>query len=138
MENRKMDFFIPMVPPRTTHQQKKLRVKPGGGVRIYEPSRLKDARDKLTGHLWEYKPMVPFQGAVSCSVTWLFPTSSRKKRGTWKITRPDCHNLNKLLFDVMQSLHFWEDDAQVVHEETMKMWHTEPGIKIKIVSVDDL
>jgi len=66
-------------------------------------------------------------------VKWLFPTRKKKDHGQYKITRPDTHNLNKLLFDVMTDLKFWSDDAQVVSEIIEKFWTCGvPGIWIAI------
>ena len=40
-----MEFFIPMVPPTITHQEKKVRVVNGKPI-FYEPEKLKTARQK--------------------------------------------------------------------------------------------
>ena len=41
-----MEFFIPMVPPTITHQEKKVNVVNGKPI-FYEPEKLKTARQKL-------------------------------------------------------------------------------------------
>lgn len=100
---------------------------------LYEPDNLGDARDKLAGHLYKHAPNKPFDGPLQVTVTWLFLTKEEKKHGLWKTTRPDAHNLNKLLFDVMEDLGFWEDDAQIAHEIIQKFWTFDmPGILINI------
>ena len=44
-----MEFFMSMIPPTVTHQEKKVSVINGHPV-FYEPSELKAARRKLTDH----------------------------------------------------------------------------------------
>ena len=50
-----MEFFMSMIPPTVTHQEKKVSVINGRPV-FYEPSELKAARRKLTDHLAKYRP----------------------------------------------------------------------------------
>ena len=45
-----MEFFMVMVPPTVTHQEKQVHVVNGKPV-FYEPAELKRARQKLVGHL---------------------------------------------------------------------------------------
>ena len=68
-------------------------------------------------------------------VKWFFPTNDANKAdGDWRTSRPDTHNLNKLLFDVMEDLGFWVDDSLVVSETIQKFWVKESpsGIYIQI------
>ena len=135
MSNR-LDFFVPMKPPRTTHQQKKVRVITYGVKSkpiFYEPPSLIAARGKLSSHLAQHAPAQRMEGPLRVVVKWLFPTKKKKDHGQYKITSPDTHNLNKLLFDVMTDLGFWHDDAQVCCEIIEKFWTCgTPGIWISI------
>lgn len=124
-------FFLPIKPPTTTHQMKAVAIKKGKPV-FYEPARLKDARAKLAAHLAAHTPPHPFDGPLQVLVKWCFPATKRATNGQWKHTRPDAHNLNKLLFDVMTDLRFWNDDAQVVSEITQKFYADVPGVFIQI------
>ena len=45
-----IEFFMPMIPPSVTHQEKKVMVVKGKPI-FYEPDALKTARGKLIGHL---------------------------------------------------------------------------------------
>ena len=49
-KQKMVEFFMPMVPPECTHQEKKVRVVNGKPV-FYEPENVKAARSKLTAHL---------------------------------------------------------------------------------------
>jgi Holliday junction resolvase RusA-like endonuclease len=127
-----MQFFCPMHPPRTTHQTQAVRVV-NGKPRFYAPPELQQARAQLSSHLAEHRPDEPYEGGVRVTVKWLFATKDRKQHGKYKTTRPDAHNLNKLLFDCMTDLGFWTDDAQVASEIIEKFWTIEtPGIFINI------
>lgn len=130
------EFFMAMKPPTCTHQEKKARViyKDGKPVpSFYEPAELQTARAKLEAHLAKHIPNKPYEKAVRCVVKWCFPIVNNKHRdGEWKATAPDTHNMNKLLFDVMEDLGYWKNDALVASEIIEKFWADKPGIYIRI------
>jgi Holliday junction resolvase RusA-like endonuclease len=104
---------------------------------FYEPPRLVDARGKLLAHLYKHRTTMPKEVPIQAIVKWLYPTKKKMDHGRYKITRPDTHNLNKLLFDVMTDLKFWHDDAQVCSEIIEKIWTTAvPGIWISLQLID--
>ena len=117
-----VEIWLPMKKvPTATHQEKQVSCKSGKPV-FYEPPRLTEARALLESKLAPYRPEQPLSGPLACSVKWLFGTKRKALHGQPRDTRPDCHNLNKLLFDVLTDLHFWKDDAQVVEEHIRKTW----------------
>lgn len=124
-------FFMPMIPPTTTHQQKQVTVRNGKPV-FYEPEDLKAARAKLMAHLGKHVPENKFDGGVHLMVKWLFPITGDHKDGDWKITKPDTDNLNKLLKDCMTDLGYWKDDQLVASELIQKFYAETPGIFIQI------
>ena len=125
-----IEFFMPMIPPTATHQLKQVRVG-NGKPRFYEPAAVKAARAKLTAHLAGHRPPEPMDGPLSLMVKWCFPAKD-KTNGSWRTSRPDTDNLNKLLKDCMTALGFWHDDAQVAQEIIEKFWADLPGIYIRI------
>lgn len=129
-----LKFFLPMIPPTVTHQQKKVHVVNGKPVH-YEPARLAAARSKLTAALGKHAPVRRLQGPVRLMVKWCFPIKGKRTDGSWKITKPDTDNLQKLLKDCMTDVGFWKDDAQVCSEIIEKFWATIPGI---FISVEEL
>lgn len=132
-----MQFFMPMIPPTVTHQEKKTTVnKNTGKVIYYEPVELKDARAKLTAALHEHVPESPFTGATQLQVCWMFPCGDNHESGAWKTTKPDTDNLQKMLKDIMTDLGFWTDDALVCCELISKHWSDVPGIYIEITDLD--
>ena len=125
-----MEFFMAMIPPTVTHQEKSIRVVKGKPV-LYEPPELKEARAKLRAHLARHRPEQPMIGGVRLLVKWCFPRG-RRLDGEYRITKPDTDNLQKLLKDCMTAEGFWKDDAQVASEICEKFWAQVPGIYIRL------
>lgn len=128
-----MQFFMPMIPPTVTHQEMKTTVnKNTGRVIYYEPSELKDARAKLTAHLSKHRPAEPMDGALYLQTVWVFPADDKHPPKTWKTSKPDTDNLQKMLKDIMTDLGFWTDDALVCMENISKSYDAVPGIFVQI------
>lgn len=125
-----IEFFMPMVPPTVTHQEKQWRVVKGRPV-SYEPPRLADARQKLRANLARHRPEEPFRCGVRLVAKWCFPRGKHKD-GEYRLTRPDTDNLQKLLKDCMTAEGFWQDDALVASEVAEKFWAEVPGIYIRV------
>ncbi len=130
-ESNTLEFFMPMIPPTVTHQEKQVHVVKGKPV-FYEPQELKAARQKLMGHLAQHCPTEPFQQGVRLIAKWCFPKGSNHTDGEYKITKPDTDNLQKLLKDCMTVCGYWKDDALVASEIVEKFWADLPGIYIKV------
>lgn len=131
-----MEFFMPMQPPTVTHQEKKVHVVKGKPV-MYEPPQLRAARAKLTAHLAQHKPVQPMTGALRLVVKWCYPCGEKHAPGTYKTTRPDTDNLQKLLKDCMTDVGFWMDDAQVASEIVEKFWADVLGIYIRVQELEE-
>lgn len=125
-----IEFFLAMIPPTVTHQEKKISVRQGKPV-VYEPEDLKAARQKLRAYLGRHRPEAPMEGGVRLLVKWCFPRG-RHRDGEYRITKPDTDNLQKLLKDCMTAEGFWQDDAQVASEICEKFWAETPGIYIRV------
>lgn len=125
-----IEFFLAMVPPTATHQEKQVHVVNGKPV-FYEPPGLKAARTKLTAHLALHRPDHPYTHGVRLISRWCFP-KGRHVDGEYRITKPDTDNLQKLLKDCMTATGFWTDDALVASDLCEKFWAEVPGIYIRI------
>lgn len=134
MNNESIEFFMPMIPPETTHQQKKVSVV-NGKPHFYEPKELQAAREKLTAHLAKHIPDEKYMGPVRLMVKWLFPIINGHENGEYKYTKPDLDNSQKLLQDCMTDLGFWKDDCYVVSLVAEKFWADQPGIYIRIEGI---
>ncbi len=131
-----MEFFLDMIPPTVTAQEHKVRIVRGRPM-FYDTPRLKEARGAFESLLHKYRPATPLEGPVSLYVEWRFPSKCHKE-GSYRVTRPDTDNLQKLLKDCMTRVGFWKDDAQVCREEVIKRWsRQQPGIAIRVVNADD-
>lgn len=124
------EFFMAMIPPTVTHQEKQVHVVKGRPV-FYEPPELKTARQKLMGHLAKHRPAQPYQEGVRLIVRWCFPRG-KQTDGTYRTTKPDTDNLQKLLKDCMTACGYWKDDALVASELAEKFWAEIPGIYVRI------
>ncbi|MGX7132364.1 RusA family crossover junction endodeoxyribonuclease [Enterococcus songbeiensis] len=129
-----IEFFMNIIPPETTHQQKQVHVVKGK-PHFYEPDDLKAAREKLMAHLAKHAPEEKFSGNVRLLVKWCFPITADHSDGEYKYTKPDLDNSNKLLQDCMTKLGFWKDDSYVVSLITEKFWAKIPGIYIRIEAI---
>ena len=126
----KTEFFMAMIPPTVTHQEKKIHVVNGKPV-TYEPPELSTARDKLIGYLSKYIPEEMYVVPVELVTKWCFPRGKHRD-GEYRASKPDTDNLQKLLKDCMTKCKFWKDDAVVCREITEKFWAEIPGIYIRI------
>lgn len=128
------EFFMPMIPPTTTHQQKKVTITNGKPI-FFEPAELKEARMKLESHLSKNVPNRKYMRSVRLVTKWCFPITGKHTDGEYKYTKPDTDNLQKLLKDCMTKCGYWKDDALVVSEIIEKFWASIPGIYIRIEEI---
>lgn len=129
-----IQFFMAMVPPTCTHQEKKVTVSKGKPA-FYDPPEVKAARSMLMGHLSRYCPEKPCTCGVRLITKWCFP-KGKHPQGSYRTTKPDTDNLQKLLKDCMTAAGFWKDDALVASEITEKFWAEPPGIWIRIEELE--
>ena len=122
------EFFMPMVPPTKTHQEKRID---WTHRRVYEDNTLYAVRAKLSDAVGSHRPDQPYTGAVRLITKWCFPRGKHPS-GTYRTTKPDTDNLVKLLKDVMTQNRFWTDDALVASEIIEKFWAEVPGIYVCI------
>lgn len=134
-EKKGIEFFMPMIPPTKTYQEKKVEII-GGKPVFYEPPELKSVRVKLEAHLTKHIPSTMYTSGIRLVVKWLFPRGKHPD-GAYRISRPDTDNLNKMLKDIMTKLKYWQDDALVASEIIEKFWAEIPGIYIKIEELEE-
>lgn len=131
---RTIKFFLPMVPPTATKQQRQINWERRS---VYDASQVKEAKAKLEAHLAKYIPDEPLHGGVRLITKWLYPRGASHGDGEYKITRPDIDNMPTLLFDCMTRLRFWEDDARVASLIIEKFWANTPGIYIELSELEE-
>lgn len=67
-----IEFFMPMIPPTVTAQEKDVTVVNGKPV-FYDPPDLVKAKNKLMVNLLPHRPEKPLDGALRLVVKWCFP-----------------------------------------------------------------
>ena len=134
-----ISVFVDCIPPKSTHQQNVRIFKRGGKAFIgkSKTNKAAQAEASLIELLRPHAPTTPAETAVWLSVRWIYPyrKSEAKKQRDRPIpcnTRPDCDNLSKGLCDVMTTLGFWQDDAQIAQLQFSKWWAKKPGIEIQM------
>ena len=123
-------FFMPMIPPTVTAQERRVTMRHGKPV-IYDSPEIKDAKSKICSGLIGHRPEKPYKSAVRLVVKWCFP-KGRHRNGEYKATPPDTDNLQKMLKDCMTECGFWTDDALVASEICEKFYTDITGIYIKV------
>ncbi len=56
------------------------------------------------------------------------------------VTKPDCDNLEKAVFDAISKTGLWKDDSYVVEAEPKKRYcltGQEPGMRIRIIELEE-
>lgn len=130
------EFFMPMATvPTCTHQEKKVAVVNGKPV-FYDKPEVKAAKMKLIDNMAKHRPEKPYECGVRLIVKWCFP-KGRHKSGSYRVTKPDTDNLQKLLKDCMTVTGFWKDDALVASEVVEKFWADVPGIYIHVEPLEE-
>ena len=143
-----MKIFIPCNPPRTTAQQKGLRIaknKSGGQyIHHYRKKKVQDARDLYAEIFQPYAPQEPFSGPLKARVTFLYPFLKSERKSViktgwkWKVTRPDTGNIAKEPYDVLSALGYWTDDATVCCDTVRKAFCHRTGIVLQIEPLKDV
>lgn len=129
----KTEFFLAMIPPTVTSQEKKVTVKNGKPV-IYKTAEIKAAEQKFLGYLGKHVPEQPYVGATRLIVRWFF-SRGKHNDGEYKTTKPDTDNLQKIFKDCMTQCGYWKDDALVCSELIEKFWADIPGIYVRIEDI---
>lgn len=133
----KTEFFMSMIPPTATDQEKQIGIRKNGKPYKYQPAALKDAESKLESYLVKHVPAAPYVAGIRLITKWCFPRGMHKD-GEYRITAPDTDNLQKMLKDVMTRLGFWKNDALVASDFCEKFWAEQPGIYIKIQPLNEI
>ena len=135
IEKQTKQFFLPMIPPTVTAQQKGETIR-CGKIHHYEKPEVTAVREKFKANLAKHIPERPFEGAVRLVTQWIYPITADHKDGEYKTTKPDTDNALKLFKDVMTDLKFWKDDAQVASEITEKFYGKVTGIFVKVEEIN--
>ena len=145
-----IDFTIRVVPPKTTAQQKRVRVVRSRKSGKHVPMFFQSAEMEAEANTWAsllrpHVPAAPMSGPVELSIAMVYPyLKSTRKRDVGKllpkVSKPDCGNAAKHLEDLLAKMRFLNDDAQVARL-TLEKWHGpehQVGIRIRLEALSDL
>lgn len=130
-----IEFFEPMVPPTTTHNDLVPVSNARGRARIVKSAALKAAEAKWEAHLAEHAPEKPLQGAVALEMRICWPTGGKHVQGSWHDVKPDADNVEKTVWDVMAKLGYFEDDGRIALHTTAKLWSDPAGIYVRMEEI---
>ena len=128
-----MQFFLPMIPPTVTAQQKRVNTR-GKKPRFFDSPELAEARAKFLTHLVPHAPDVPLKPPVRLIVKWCFPRGKHAD-GEYRTSKPDTDNIQKAFKDSLERLGFVADDAHVASEIVEKFWAERPGIYVQMEEI---
>ena len=125
------DYFILVFDqiPLGTAQMKRYDGRSG---HFFKSKRLMQTENIYMDALAEHRPKEPASGPISLSIHFHYSTNTKKRKGTWKTSRPDVDNIAKLLIDCMTKSGFWVDDSQIVRLSLSKQYSTKAGAEIYV------
>ncbi len=135
--------------PQAQPRQRAYAAKIGGRwtTRTYDPGTAAGWKELVAIQAREHAPETPLEGPIVVHCDFIFPRPKRllvKSRPDGRIakaTKPDVDNALKAAMDVMTSLAFWRDDAQVYSAHGRKWFcarDEKPGAVIEINWFDEL
>lgn len=115
--------------PKGTAQMKRYDGRSG---HYFKSKRLMQTEKIYMDALAEHRPKEPASGPISLSIHFHYSTKTKKRKGTWKTSRPDVDNIAKLLIDCMTKSGFWVDDSQIVRLSLSKQYSTKAEAEIYV------
>jgi len=135
MKEIEFDMIMDQI-PKGTAQMKRANFR---NRTFFEGADLKSARETYIQILSLNAPERPLIAPVAATFEFFYPIKDKRKKGKYKVTRPDCDNLVKLLQDCMTQLNYWNDDAQIARLVVEKAYsvHDHAQIHIRVTELED-
>lgn len=125
-EQMRFTLFLDQIPSGTAQQKrmgyKKDKLTGKQKVVFFDSDSVADAKRTYMYMLRRYAPRTPLKGPVCLAVTFQYAVKDKKKRGKWKVSRPDCDNIVKVFVDCLTKCGFFEDDNQVCKLTVAKVY----------------
>lgn len=129
---RKVEFFAPVKLDHASHNRLEPFKRKDGSVGIRKSDSLKEAEARIEAHVAYHAPAAPLEGPLVAELRMCWPTDGTHAQGEPKATDPDMDNVEKVLWDVMQRLGFYGNDAQIFAKSVSKMWSDPAGVYVRI------
>lgn len=126
MSGRAVEAFLPMVPPRVTHNALEVH-RVGGRATIGKSADLREAEAALTARVAKVAPSESLDGPIRLQVRFCWPTGTHPQ-GAPMTDKPDADNLAKTFQDVLARCRVIADDKDVVDLSVAKAWADPAGI----------
>ena len=128
-----IEFFEPFELPSVTHNSLNAVMR-GNRPAIIKSAKLRDAERAWEARLAKHKPKTPLTGALAITVVFCYLND--KQAGQPKATKPDLDNLEKVLFDCLERLEFFDiGDQQIAHKKVSKAFDKVQGAYVKIEEI---
>lgn len=127
-----IEFFEPMRLPKTTPQAKKFNT---ATRRLYDDSRLAEARQCVISHIAKYRPAKRLTGALGLELVLVYEPTGKHKPGQPYTQKPDWDNATKLIQDAMAACQFMEDDKQIVCAKVTQAYGQPWGLYVKLYEI---
>jgi Holliday junction resolvase RusA-like endonuclease len=132
MSGRAIETFLPMVPPRVTHNDLEVHRVGGGRATIGKSADLREAEAALGARVAKVAPDVPLSGPLRLQVRVCWPCGGRHGQGEPMRDKPDWDNFAKTFQDVLARCHVIRDDKDVVDARVAKAWADPAGIWFRV------
>ncbi len=132
---RAVEAFLPMVPPKVTHNALEIHRGRGGRVSIGKSSELREAEVSLWTRAVKVAPSEPLQGALRLQIRFCWPCGARHAPGEPMCDKPDADNLVKTFQDVLARAKIITDDKDVVDLSVAKAWADPAGIWFRVEEI---
>lgn len=141
-----LDLWLPCVPPRTTHQRKKIvtiKLRDGRQFsKLADKPELTNAREFYVALLRPHMPDAPIEPPISLTLEFTWPwraSDSKRYREHFEripsVVKPDCSNAAKTLEDILAGLGFIPGDEKVAELVVRKFIGARPGVSIRIATI---
>ncbi len=145
---RKVQFFVAGIPKAQPRPRAFARKFSNGTVqaRIYDAGTAEGWKGLIAYYARAELPPAPLDGPLRVDIDFLFDRPQRLMRKNdpegliWHTAKPDRDNLDKAVLDVLKTLGFFRDDAQVCAGEARKFYVAKggkPGAMITITTISD-
>ena len=129
-----IEFFAPMIPPTTTHNDLEVR-KRGNGHFIGKSDELQEVEAKYLAHLAPHAPSEPLSGPIALEMRSCWPTEGKHPQGAPHDVKPDADNVEKTIWDVMAKLGYYENDCRIALHTTAKLWSDPAGLYVRMEEI---
>lgn len=130
----KIEFFLPMITPTITAQQKGVKVVKGKPI-FFEKPAVAEARQKFLSALAPHRPATHLASPVRLVVKFIVPALGKHRNGEWHVGTPDVDNLAKLFLDTLTESGFVRDDRHVASLVAEKFWGDVPGVWVHLEEI---